>query len=59
MEQRKDGIIGKKIKVIFEDGKDHVSSKFGICTSNSEYEIILDSKNIIPKSRVIRMEVLE
>lgn len=54
-----DGIIGKKIKVIFEDGKDHVSSKEGTCTYNSETEIILNSKDIIPKSRVIRMEVRE
>ncbi|KKM74520.1 hypothetical protein LCGC14_1399450 [marine sediment metagenome] len=53
-----DGIIGKKILVVFEDGKDHYSKKVGICTSNNSSEISIDNKHYIPKSRIIRSEVL-
>ena len=53
-----DGIIGKFIFIIFEDGTNHFSKKTGICTNNSDSEIILDNKTIIPKQRVVRMEIL-
>lgn len=56
--ENNNGIIGKRILVIFEDGDKHFSKKIGKCTANSDVEIILDNKNIILKSRVIRMEVL-
>lgn len=52
------GIIGKKILIIFEDGKDHISNKTGICTKNNETEIGIDNKHFIPKHRVVRVEVL-
>ena len=54
-----DGIIGKKLLVIFEDGSNHVSKKIGKCTFNSISEIILDGKDVILKSRIIRMEIME
>ena len=53
------GIIGKRIKVIFEDGKDHVSRKQGVCTRDNDVEIGLSNKHLIPKIRIIRVEVLE
>ena len=57
MEQRKD-IVGKHIKIIFEDGVNHVSTKEGVCSSYSGSEIQIDSKHIIPMTRVIRIEVM-
>lgn len=53
------GIIGKKVLIIFEDGSEHFSRKEGICTDNNDVEITLDNKHIIPKSRIIRTEVLK
>ena len=59
MEARKNGnYIGKRILVIFEDGKDHFAKKDGVCTDSNEQEIILDHKHIVPRSRVVRMEVI-
>ena len=49
-------IEGRKITVFYDDfGK--VSRKDGICTSNSNVEIILDNSVIIPKQRIVRIEV--
>jgi len=59
VEDNENGIIGKKILVIFEDAKDHYAKKVGICTSNSEIEISLNNKDFIPRNRIIRIEVLE
>jgi hypothetical protein len=58
------GKIGKRILIIFEDGQNrdgsmHVSSREGLCTSDTEFEIGVDSKDFIPRSRVIRVEVRE
>ena len=53
------GITGKKILLIFEDGQQHFSKKIGICTSLTSQEVFLDNCHIIPKHRIIRMEVLE
>ena len=54
-----DGIMERKhIMIVFEDGKEHISKKTGKCTSNTEFEITLDNKHIIPKSRIIRIEIL-
>lgn len=57
MEDGKNGIIGKTILIVFEDGDKHYSKKIGKCTSNTDVEITLDDKHIIPKSRIIRMEI--
>jgi len=55
--EKNNGIIGKKILIIFEDGVNHISKKIGVCTNNSDVEVELDYRDIIPKSRVIRIEV--
>ncbi len=50
---------GKHIIVFYEDGTNRVSRKDGTCSSNSDIEICLDSKIIIPKARVVRIEIVE
>lgn len=50
------GWIGKRICVYFDDGI-KITRHEGICTANSDVEIELDSKEIILKSRVVRIEV--
>ena len=57
--EKKNGIIGKKILIIFEDGKEHVSKKTGICTDNNEFEVVIDNKHFIPRQRIIRVEVTQ
>ena len=54
----KNNLLNKKISIFYEDGTGRVSRKDGFCTVNSEVEIELDSKVMIPKSRIIRVEVL-
>jgi len=51
----------KRIKVIFLDGNEHYSKKVGIFLKNDNdfLWIRTDSVEIIPKSRIIRMEVLD
>ena len=51
-------MVGKRIKIIFEDGPQHTSNKEGICTMANDLEIYLDDKHIIPRARVLRMEVV-
>jgi len=50
---------GKRILVIFEDGKEHVSKKEGVCTSQDGNGVMLDKKHFIPLRRIIRVEVLQ
>lgn len=51
------GLVGKYVKVFYDDlGK--VSCKEGKCTSNSETEIELRNELIIPKSRIVRIEII-
>lgn len=50
-------LVGKAVKVFYDD-LGHVSCKEGTVTNNSELEIELNSKVIIQKSRVVRVEVL-
>ena len=57
MEEGTNGIIGKRVFLIYEDGHNHYAKKTGVCTFNSNYEIVLDDKILIPKSRIIRIEV--
>ena len=57
MEGRKNnGFIGKKITIFYDDGAG-VSRKDGTCSANSDDGIELDYKMIIPKSRIVRIEV--
>ncbi len=51
---------GKKVKIIFLDGENHYSSKTGTVVSVDSDFIYLDTGivEVIPKSRVVRMEVL-
>lgn len=53
-----EGLEGKKIVVFYDDFKS-VSRKEGICTSDSDIEICLNDSVIIPKARIIRIEVLK
>ncbi len=60
MEQRNNGYIGKKLLIIFEDGAGgHISKKIGICTDSNSNEIILDDIHILPRTRIIRAEVVK
>jgi len=64
MEDTKDGRIGKRILVIFEDGQNrdgtsHISKKEGVCTNLTDIEVELDHKDILNRSRIIRMEIME
>ena len=52
-----EGLIGKYILVVFEDGKDHFSSKRGICTAASDIEVVLDNTHFIARSRIVRIQV--
>ncbi len=49
-------LVGKYVKIFYDD-LGHVSCKEGICTTNSDAEIEIDYKIIIPKTRLIRVEV--
>ena len=51
-----EGLEGKKV-VIFYDDLGKVSRKDGVLTAVSKDDYVLDKKLIIPKSRVIRVEV--
>lgn len=48
---------GKKVKVFFDDGE-KIAWREGIATSQDDFSIVLDDKDLIPLSRVIRMEVV-
>lgn len=48
---------GKRIKVIFNDGIS-TAKKEGLCTRDNLTEIVLDDKQLIPKNRIIRAEVV-
>lgn len=50
------GWVGKRISVYFDDGT-KVTRHDGLCTDNSSTEIELDNRELIPKSRIIRVEV--
>ena len=49
---------GKRIAVFYDD-LGRVSRKDGVCSSNSETEIVLDDKIIIQKNRIVRIEVVQ
>ena len=51
------GLEGRKV-IIFYDDLGKVSRKDGVLTAISETDYTLDNRMIIPKNRVIRVEVL-
>lgn len=51
-----EGMVGKKV-VIFYDDLGKVSRKDGVLSNISETDYTLDSRMIIPKHRVVRVEV--
>ena len=51
-----DGLAGRKV-IIFYDDLGKVSRKDGVLTNISETDYTLDNRLIIPKGRVIRVEV--
>ena len=55
--ESKNNLLNKRISVFYEDGTGRVSRKDGVCSINSDTEIELDNRVIIPKSRLVRVEV--
>jgi len=51
-----EGLKGKRIVVFYDDGS-AISRKDGFCTTNTDSEIIIDNRILIPKNRVVRVEV--
>ena len=48
--------IGKNVKIIYDDGR-QVVPKEGKITAEDEFSITLNENEIIPKHRIIRIEV--
>jgi len=48
---------GKKVKIFFDDGE-KVAWREGIITSEDEFCIELDNKQIISRGRMVRMELM-
>lgn len=56
------GLIGKDLKVIFEDGKEHFSSKTGtLIDANEEFILLKNGLNTdgIRIKRIVRFEVIK
>lgn len=53
-----EGLEGRKV-IVFYDDLGRVSRKDGVLTSVSTTDYTLDNRMIIPKARVIRIEVLQ
>ena len=51
-------LTGEKVLVVFDDGIS-ASKKYGVVTDITSFSVFLDNKTIIPKRRIIRMEILE
>ena len=49
---------GKRIKVFFDDGQ-KVAWREGLVTSQDEFSITLDNRAVVPRGRIVRMEVME
>lgn len=52
-----EGQEGRKLAVFYDDGE-KISRKDGVCTKEDDVFFILDRKILIPKHRVIRVEVI-
>lgn len=46
------------LKIYFDDGE-KISWKEGLVSSEDDYSITIDHKHIIPRGRIVRMEVCE
>lgn len=53
-----EGLEGKQVAIFYDD-LGHVSRKDGVLTKVTDTDYVLDNKMIIPKARVIRVEVRE
>lgn len=51
------GMDGRRVVVFYDDG-DKVSRREGLCSANTDTEILLDNRILIPKSRIVRVEVV-
>jgi hypothetical protein len=49
---------GRKVKVYFDDGE-KISWREGSISSEDQHSITLDCKHIIPRGRIVRMEVVD
>lgn len=62
MKANENELIGKKIRILFEDLENKSNSKIGICISENDRFIQIKKINnfieFIPISKVIRIEVL-
>jgi sRNA-binding regulator protein Hfq len=47
---------GKSAKVFFDDGE-KIAWREGVVTSYDDFSIVLDDRDMIPLSRVVRVEV--
>ena len=57
MKMAGNGLYGKKLSVFFDDGE-KITRKQGICTENADDFLILDNRDAISKTKIIRVEVL-
>ena len=51
-------IVGKHIKVFYEDGTNMLRNNVGICTKDTSENVTLDNKIIISTKRIVRIEIL-
>jgi hypothetical protein len=50
-------MIGKRIKVYFDDGE-RISWKEGLVSFQDDYSITIEDKHVIPRGRIVRIEVV-
>ena len=53
-----EGLERKRISVFFDDGA-RIVRHDGLCTKETIDSVWLDNKELIPKNRIIRVEVLQ
>lgn len=51
-------LVGKKLKIFYDD-LSSVSCKEGVCSDDSDISVELDHRIIIPRNRIIRIEVVQ
>jgi len=50
-------MIGRKVAIFYNDLANHVTRAEGILTEISETGYVLDNKTLIPKDKVVRVEL--
>jgi hypothetical protein len=50
-------MLGKRIKIYFDDGE-RISWKEGCVSSEDDYSITIDNRHVIPRGRIVRIEVV-